>query len=1375
MKKYTALLRKLSYIFILFIFAFTSASAQQTDNGSLSGAVTDQNGALVPGAAVTATSLETGLKRQATANDEGRWTIAALKPGNYEITVTAAGFAETKQPATVSASVTTPVDIQLGVSGGETVVDVQADDGTSIVSSGTGGEISSTISGERIESLPQPLRSSLGTVSQNTATSGDIADPLAVGTGNPEVSISGNRTTSVGLLIDGIDATNLVGTGSLSENIAPAPEFVREVKVLTGNYDASLGRTGGGNVQIVTRSGGTKLSGTAFIYAQNEAFNANDFFFNRDGIDRQRARRVEGGFSLGGQLIREKLFFFGGYQRTDAETAYVPTASSYAILPEALAFITDRTPEGIRQGFALAARDRPTGGFNRPNCIVSSLYQPTDPTPQSRGLCINTLSPFYRLFTTLNPATGDYVIPSLRPGFERLYSNSVNTLLLDPLNPAQFPNGLPLFDRIVEGFFGGGNPLVRQRNVDPAEFQQDQFTTRLDYNLAKGTSEGKNINTLSGTFFYAKFPATEPFPDNTLTSPFPLVKNDSNLTFAFTDTHIFNSSFINEARFGYFFLDNTRELDPRLLTDQFTNSELNIPNPASAFVQGGPSERCARQAGRGNLSDFSVCAPNDIFNRREQTTLTFADNVTYVRDPHTFRFGVEYKRNAFSTNLPEEQGVEFEKFDNFDQMLLGYVVEADTAFGQTDKQFRFNDLSLYVTDEWRFNGKLSVSMGLRWDWFGRPYEKNGQFSNFDPSLLTNPDDPRSGFILPSNAGDTGVGPTDATLPTITRSENKHTLNGEDLNNFAPRVGFRYSLFESGRTILSGAYGIFYDRPSASFINTVYSNYPYLREVEESLETTIPLALPFNLLFAGQSPDTPFSALLPFRVDFRTTGSPGTPYYLTDSTQPLGSNNFAEPLEFRGVDRDLKTPMIQQWNLGIQHQFGSDWVVEARYIGTKGQNLLLAVGFNQPYDLNDPNTPDYIFGRLNAAYERAGSPQGPLRDGAGSERQRGCGIAFGGQVLITPIPGLPYPTGPACAGEPGIALFDYNLDSIGGGGNDTLDLINAELRVPYLGFDQADAVMLQSRGNSIYHGGQFSVSRRLSKGYSLNASYTYSKSIDIGSTDPGSTAASGRPDTPNFGLVVQGDQRNINSNRALSDFDRRHRFAGSFVWQLPYHDSKNKFLNGWQLSGFGQWQSGSPFSIFGTSVEAIPINEGGGSSFQLGVFLGQFFQGGGGSVRSPRRMIFNVGRTAGLLYNTSFGRPNVVSLDLLRLRNCNDITRCYFNTSQRYADLRLLANGVLTDFPADPNAALLPSYGRFGNLGRNVLTGPSQARIDFSLQKSTKLTERISLELKWDIFNIFNLVNFANPEGDITDETDFGQITRTVGAPRVMQFGAKLRF
>ncbi len=1374
---------------IIFALIFSiSLNAQQSDNGSLTGTVSDQNGQVVVGASVEIVSVNTGSKRQATTNKEGRWNANALAAGSYEITVTATGFEVKKEIASVSVSVQTPVDIVLGVAGVQSEsVTIVVDDSTSGVSTGSPGEIGSNISGRRIEQLPVTNRNAITSIQLNSSVSGDIGDPSGNSGGNPEVSVLGQRPTSVALAVDGIDATNLVGTGSLTENISPAPEFVQEVKLLVGNYDSSLGRTGGGNVQLVTRRGGQKLSGTAFAYVQNEVFNANDFFFNRDGIDRQQARRFEGGFSLGGQLIKERLFFFGGYQRTDAKTAYVATAQSYSVLPEALAFITDRTALGIRNGFGIARGDNPGGipnpntpgqGYFAPGCVRSQVYVPQIPVPSppTLNICINTLSPFYRLLVTRNPITGDFVIPTLRPGYQPLYADPVNNLYFDDPIANGYPNGFPITDTGRESQFGGNNPLVRQRNASPAAFEQDQFITRFDLNVLKGDDQGNNINTLGATFFFANFPATEPFSDSTMVSPFPLVKNDRNRTLSLTDTHIFNDKLINEARFGYYSLDNSRELDARMLIPELTNTGLGIPNPASVFAPGAPSERCARQAGRGNLQDFSVCAPNDIFNRRKQITLTFANNVTYTSDPHTFRFGVEYKRNAFDTNLPEEQGVEFENNDNFGEQLVGYVSEADTAFGITDKQFRFNDLSFYVTDDWKVTSRLKLSLGVRWDWFGRPTEKNGQFSNFDPSLLTNPDDPRPGFLLPSNAGNTGFNAIDAALPTISSSGNKHTLNGQDLNNFAPRVGFSFAPFKNGRTVVSGGYGIFYDRPSASFINTVYSNYPYLREIEERNEG-IPYASPFNLLFRNQSANRPISDYLPFRVDMVQAGGNGSPYFLFDNTQPTGFD-FAEPLELRAVDRNLKTPLVQQWNLGIQHQFGADWAVEARYVGTKGQQLLLAVGLNQPYDLNDPNTPDYIFRRLNEAYVRGGSTQGQLRTGAASERQRGCGIAFGNSASGG-SGSPPGGTGPQCTGLVGVAL-NYNIDVVGSFLGAPNEILAAELRVPYLGLDPTDSVMLQSRGYSQYHAGQLNVSRRLTKSYALNLSYTYSNSIDIGSTDPGSTSASGRPDTANLGLVVQGDQRNINTNRSRSDFDRRHRFAGSFIWELPYNKSNNKFLNGWQLSGFAQWQSGSPFSIFATDVEPIVFSDGSGldGSFDGIYNIQALFRDPNrpGFNIPTRRIVFNVGRASGVLYDAAFGRPSVISLELLRQRNCSDITRCYFNTSQRSVPYTILRNGVSIVVPPDPNAALFaPGDGGFGNLGRNVLTGPSQKRFDISLQKSTKLSERISLELKWDIFNVFNLVNFANPNGDLTDETDFGQITRTVGAPRVMQFGAKLRF
>ncbi len=402
----------------------------------------------------------------------------------------------------------------------------------------------------------------------------------------------------------------------------------------------------------------------------------------------------------------------------------------------------------------------------------------------------------------------------------------------------------------------------------------------------------------------------------------------------------------------------------------------------------------------------------------------------------------------------------------------------------------------------------------------------------------------------------------------------------------------------------------------------------------------------------------------------------------------------------------------------------DFLFEARYVGTNGQNLLQALAFNQGFDLNDPSTPDHIYERFNQAYVSAGSPNGAL--GAGSTaRERGVGRAFGFAN--------PYRAGGSATCANGVlggvsgAPVDLNLanpltcagSTLGGG-----QLINFEARVPVLGFNVPEALVLRSNGNSIYHGAQFSLTKRLSRGVQFGAAYTWSKSIDTSSSDPGSTAGSGKPDVPNTGFVVQGDVRDLDSNRAVSDFDRTHRFSLNFVYQIPTFGSNSRFLTGWQLSGFYQAQTGSPFSIFAPEPE-----------LQTAPQYADLVRGSGG------------------LYRLGFGRPSLcggATLDDLRQQG-GDITEDAFDT------------GVLCS-----------ALGQNGSLGRNVLRASSQSRFDLGLVKNTKLTETTSLELGWDVFNVFNRANFASPDFEL-GSPDFGRITSTVGGPRVMQFRAKLRF
>ncbi len=1290
-------IRIITMLMLLLGIGLTSsleAYSQAGPTGSLNGRIEDQTGASVPGAKVTITSLDTGQTRTATADAEGRWSVSVLQVGTYRVSIEAQGFKRSNWDSViVEAAVPRTLDTKMEV--GEVSIEVNITDTTPLATPTTATTFRQ-LSGQELVQVPTSTRSFTHLLSADAGVSSDLPPVLTNGTGNISPSVNGTRTTSTSLTFNGVDATNLTSNeGALNDNISPAPETLSEVKLQTSLYDASTGRSGGGNFQLVTRSGSNRISGSAYHYLQHESLNANDFFFNRDGIDRPKARRNEGGFTIGGPAIKDKFFYFGGYQFTRANTGFVPTASSITVLPAAL---------GLISGQRTAAN------------VVAAFKQLNANFPLTEA----QISPIsLAILNIRNPATGDFLVPAPNANARSVGNDTT-------VSP-----------------WTGGNPLVRQRNVFPARFEQDQFTTKLDYQVSEA-------NRLSGTFFFANFPGFDPFPDpSSLASPVTLRRDDRNRTLAISDIHTFSPTVINEARLGYFFLNNTRSLDDPFLA--ITNESVGIPNPASFFDSSPGTNRLGHYVFRNNLSNLSFGGPNDSFNRRRQQTFSISDNVTWTKAANTFRFGGEFKRHQYDTNLPEEQATEFEKWENFTQFLTGFATEADTQFGLTNKTFIFRDVSAYAATDWKLGQRTTLNLGVRWEWFGWPEAKGGTIGNFDFAALTNTENPVAAFIIPKNARTTGYPAIDGAIATSIRADNNHTLKGQDLNNFAPRFGLAFSPFDSNRLVVRGGYGIFFDRPSAAFINTIFSNYPFLRESEITAPTR---RVPIASAWSQQDVNLPFSNYLPNRISYQSNGT----YVIRDGTPTIrqadGSSNpidlatglpalgnISETFEFRAIDRNLRTPYIQQWNFGFQFELTPNLMVEARYVGTKGTKLLQAQAFNQGFDMNDPRTPDYIFKRFNDSYNAAYQKQveltgnvnalrGPLRNGA-TERDRGRGIAFGFQNPL--IAGQPLCLNGALNSNPNTPV-DYNLSSaitcnasnVAGGGA----VLSSEARGLILGFNVPEAVLLQSSANSIYHGLQLGLSKRFSKGLQFNTYYTWSKSIDYSSSDPGSTAGGGKPDVPNTGFVVQGDQRDLRGNRGLSDFDRTHRFSASFVYELPLGDSA--FVKGWQVSGFAQIQSGSPFSIFAAEPEVASAAQ-----------------------------YTSLTRGSGGIYRLGFGRPSLCgSLDQLKQQG-SDITQQYFDASV-FCSAMTVAGGYPNNFGV-------------GNLGRNILRGPNQKRFDMGLSKATSISEGVALEFRWDVFNIFNNVNFANPANDLQDGTDFGSINNSIGGPRVMQFGLKLKF
>jgi hypothetical protein len=1262
-------------------------AAQVGSTSKIEGVVKDPSGATVPGATVVALHKDTGTQRKAQTDDQGRYSLLNLPTGQYTLTFEAPGFRKLERSGVwLEVAVVRELNVELSVGDLASVVSVTED---APLLQSQQAAVTRQINTLELLEVPSSTRNFTHLLSTVAGVNTDLPPVLGNDTGSLSPSVNGTRTTSNSLQFNGIDASNLLtNEGSLTENIAPAPETIQEVTLQTSLYDASTGRNGGGNFQIVTKGGTNQWHGSFYWFVQNEALNANEFFFNRDGIERPKASRQEPGFTLGGPIVRDKVFIFGSYQYTRAETAVVPTGSSTVDLPQGLDFVT-----GTRDAAGLLA------AFNaaRAACGRTPLAITVSPIAVS-------------LFQLLNPATQGFVIPAPNRA-------------LDCAGGVAGP---------TQAFDADGNPIVRVRQVFPSEFDQHQFSLRNDYNLT-------TKNQLTGVFFFSNFPSLDAFPDpSSLASPFTLHRNNRARTFSLIDTHVFSQSLVNNARFGFMFLNNTRSLNGPFLG--ITNASVGIPNPALAFDNSAATQRLGHHVFRGTR--FSFGGPNDSFNRREQATFNVSDTLSWTQGSHSLRFGFEWRHHNVKNNLPEEQATEFEKYPHFTLLLRGLAAEADTQYGITEKEFNTQDASWFVADDWKIHPRLTLNLGLRWDWFGWPVEKHGLFGNFDPNIA-NTENPLNGFLVPSNVRPTGISNIDTAVGATAVAGNKHTLSGQDLNNFQPRIGFAWQPFRSTRTVVRGGYGIFYDRPSAAFINTVFSNYPFLREIEVTFPSN---AVPLATAFSQQSTTLPFNAWMPMRVVFRsnnyemrdntgvTVGADGTT--LNPNCEPAGisaggpcQGNIAETFEFRAVDRNLRTPYVQQWNLGVQYLLNRDMMFEVRYVGTKGTKLLNALALAQSYDLNDASTPDYIFQRINDAYLRGGSPRGPLGGAlpAGVPANpclgnqpaclAGVGRAFG---FFWPVG-----TGSGTQNFGSLAgTFDLNLAMPTSQitSNAVNALIPFEPRAVFLGLNVPEAIILKSDGSSIYHGLQTSFTKRFSQGLQFNAGYTFSRSIDDSSADPGSTSGSGKPDIPNTGFIVQGDSRNTRANRGLSDFDRTHRFSFSFVYDIPTGSWDNPLVKGWQLAGFAQVQSGAPYSIFsgepeGRSAAALlSLNNGSGGLFRLG-----------------------------------FGRPNLVpGATASTLTKTGDPTVAF--------DVTQLSSPL----------------GTFGNLGRNVLRGDNQKRFDLAISKTTRISELFRVEFRTEFFNILNNVNFALPVNDLQDSS-VGNIENTIGGPRVIQFGLKFLF
>jgi Carboxypeptidase regulatory-like domain/TonB dependent receptor len=469
------------------------------------------------------------------------------------------------------------------------------------------------------------------------------------------------------------------------------------------------------------------------------------------------------------------------------------------------------------------------------------------------------------------------------------FANTINPVALSLLN-AKLPSGQFLIPTPQTD--------AHYSDSDLSSYREDQLNANLDFRIRKN-------DWLAVKFFYSDAPQFLALAGGANVPGFGADFSQSNRLISVQETHILNPRTVNEARVGYNYIrGNSVGVNPVKDSD-FGIRRVNAGDyPGLGLIRIGPTGTNAVSIGN---------AGTNIDSSNDQSSITLVDILSLTRARHTIRTGAKviYYRNNLNANNNRRGTISFQNFNNF---LLGAVNNSVYADGINVRTLRAADYSFFIQDDLRLTPKLYLNIGLRYELDLPPYETHGRMSTFDPALYKprmevdssgNPiGPPIGGFVQAGNVD------SENDLPQVP-NVGKRLLTSMDPNNFAPRIGFAFSPFDA--LVLRGGYGIYYSRPSTSYIGTSINTPPMYTVRRSPGGTSIPFADPF---FA-----------LPLQEQF--------------------------PTIVRGValagqvfDRNMRTAYVQQYNVAFQYEFHRGLLMELAYVGTRGINLIRDPAINQ---------------------------------------------------------------------------------------------------------------------------------------------------------------------------------------------------------------------------------------------------------------------------------------------------------------------------------------------------------------------------------------------------------------------------------------------
>jgi hypothetical protein len=1287
------------------------SSNAQSTGGRIRGTVTDPSGGAVTAAKLVLTNEANGTQRETQSGANGEYIFLEVPVGSYQLEAIQQGFKKYLHKGLV-VNLNEVVSLDVALSLGGSSEVVEVTGAPPVVDT-TSTQLGAIVNERSSTQLPLNQRDVYQLLQLQPGVQSQLGNDLFYGSDRAGVvTVNGGRGRSNNYSVNGGDGNDLFVN---LPAVQPSPDSIEEFRVITNNFDAEFGRNSGAVVNVVTKSGTNELHGSIYEFFRNDVLNAHQFSFTP--APKPPFKQNQFGGTLGGPIKKDKTFIFGSYEGRrivkgiDSQPVTVPTATQLN---------GDFSGGGSASTFSGAISDATVAGVlnNRAGC--ASAVAAAGGAPIAVGAAYSAIFP----------------------------NNQIPTACFDPVAVA-----------LLQGVPGVGGNTGTVLTVPKNRDRGDQFQIRVDHNFSN--------NQKTSVYYY--------FDDDTTLDPFAKFQSfgaplgDFPSTYAtrsqqlnVSHTSTIGATSVNEARFTYFREGQlkfntpvrtnaitascgtgaaapfcfTGTSDTPLLSDSGTplgtSPDYGIHSGLGAKVEGVPFI---------NIIGTGLAIGNNPGGQLPQTGNTFqlSDNYSKVVGNHNLKFGADGRYQkfdqfllfdingsyTFSSSVSAPSGNDV----GFDNAFPNYFLGLTSSYLQGSAQHelvRSKSVYLFAQDSWKIKPNLTLNYGLRWE-LNTPLTDAGQkVQTFRPGEQTAiyPCSlaPGSALFQQFGAGQAGcdaagvtplglVFPGDKTVPK--------GLTNTYYKAFAPRLGLNWSPAARDGWLAKLTGG-----PGKTSISTGYGIFynPIEQLVLEQFSAEPPFGgsetIPFSFLqtpFVSQSGGTfpnPFNGVL----------SP-------PRGQPIDWSRFLGTTYFGQFPANMRPQYTDQYNLTIKRELPGDILVQVGYVGSQGHRLLAIYEVNE----TNPNTCleiNSIPGSACGPFGEDGIYNFTLPPGQALDLPYIPGGPNGQNIPCLPVktPAGCHITGAAGTGTPitlsGLRFYSSPFcNPFTGAGCPSTP--------PISGIFTENTI-----AKSNYNSFQALFEKRFSHGVQFQASYTFSKTLDN---------ASSFEDALN--------PFNFNATYGLSKYDARHRFVFNFVWDLPvpkFDGFKGKLLDGWEVAGIFSLQSGFPVRI--TSQADNELLD---STFN-------FEAAGEPNLVAPFKTVNPRGTVC------QFGTGNLAAQVTPGAPACVPISGYVFDPNLFDNNGFLPGSGPKTD----PTAVTL---GTIGNSPRSICCGPGIDNTDMSFSKQTPLSERLHMEFRADIFNIWNHAQFYSVDGNVGNQgATFGQPLH-VRDPRLAQFALKFRF